>query len=127
VLFRSLVKRTFGREKLARPQWLRRAEEFIHGAFRTPIRVHQVACEARVHPVHLARVFRKHHDCSVSEYIRALRLAEAGQLILRREQSIAWSAYESGFTDQAHLCRWFSRLFGFSPRVLLSAAKRLQV
>jgi AraC family transcriptional regulator len=121
-----LVKRTFRREKLIRPDWLRRAEEYIHDAIRSPIRVYQVAREVRVHPVHLARVFRQHHDCSVSEYIRALRIADAGRIILRREQPIAMAACESGFVDQAHLSRWFSRTMGISPKVLLMVGKALQ-
>jgi AraC family transcriptional regulator len=122
-----LIKRMFRREKLTRPGWLRRAEEFIHDSFRSPLRVHQIAREVRVHPVHLARVFRQHHGCSVSEYIRALRIAEAGRFILGREQPIAWAACESGFVDQAHLSRWFSRTLGFSPKILHSAGKALQV
>jgi AraC family transcriptional regulator len=124
-LLSPLIKQAFGHEQLPRPAWLRRAEEFIHDAFRAPLLVRDVAREACVHPVHLARVFRQHHGCSVSTYVRALRVAEAGHLILRRGQSIAWAACQTGFADQAHLCRWFSRLFGFSPKTLRSAGQAL--
>jgi AraC family transcriptional regulator len=124
-LISRFVKRSFGVMTLLRPAWLRRAESFIHDAFRTPIRLREVACEAGVHPIHLARVFRRHHGCSVSEYIRDLRVAEAGRLILRQDQSIACAACATGFADQAHLCRWFSRLFGFSPKTLRSAGRAL--
>jgi AraC-like DNA-binding protein len=55
-----------------------------------------------------------------------MRIAEAGRLILGREQPIAWAAFESGFVDQAHLSRWFSRVLGFSPKILLRAGKALQ-
>jgi AraC family transcriptional regulator len=118
-----LVQRPLGREPFGRPRWLRRAEEFMHDAFRCPIRLRAVAAEAGVHPVHLARVFRQHHGCSVSEYLRALRLAEAGQLVLRQNRSIAEAACEAGFADQAHLCRNFRAALGFSPKVLRMAAK----
>jgi AraC family transcriptional regulator len=124
-LLSPLVKRAFGRQKLLRPAWLRRAEAFIHDDFRTSVRLREVAREAGVHPVHLARVFRQRHGCSVGEYIRALRVAEAGRLILRQDQSIACAACKTGFADQSHLCRWFSRLFGFTPRTLRSAAEAL--
>jgi AraC family transcriptional regulator len=118
-----LVQRRLGQELVGRPRWLLRAEEFMHDAFRCPIRLRAVAAEAGVHPVHLARVFRQHHGCSVSEYLRALRLAEAGQLILRQHRSIAEAACEAGFADQAHLCRGFRRAFRFSPKTLHSLAK----
>ena len=124
-LLSPLVKQAFGRRKMLRPAWLRRAEAFIHDAFRTSVRL-RGSPRGRRTSVHLAlQVFRQHHGCSVSEYIRALRVAEAGRLILGRGQSIAGAASETGFADQAHLCRWFSRQFGFSPRTLRSAAEAL--
>ena len=36
------------------------------------------------------------------------------------------AACETGFADQAYLCRWFSRQFGFSARTLRSAAEALR-
>jgi AraC family transcriptional regulator len=124
-LLDPLIEQVVGREQLACPVWLRRAQEFLHEAYRSPIRVRVVAREVGVHPVHLTRIFRRHHGCSVSEYLRALRLAEAGRLILRQGYTIAEAAHEAGFADQAHLCRWFSSKFGFSPKILRSTAKTL--
>src|SRR5262249_53841801 len=40
------------------PAWLRRAEEFLHAGFRSPIGLGDAAREAGVHPAYLARVFR---------------------------------------------------------------------
>jgi AraC-like DNA-binding protein len=118
-----LVKRAVGRAPLGCPLWLRRARELLHDAYRSPLRVRWIANEVRVHPVHLTRVFRRHHGCTVSEYLRALRLAEAGRLILRQGHTIAEAAHEAGFADQAHLCRCFSGHFGFSPKTLRSTTQ----
>jgi AraC family transcriptional regulator len=122
-----LVNRAIGHESLTCPLWLRRARELLHTAFRSPLRVRWIANEVRVHPVHLTRVFRRYHGCTVSEYLRALRLAEAGRLILRPGHTIAEAAYEAGFADQAHLCRCFSDEFGFSPKTLRSTGQVLSV
>jgi AraC family transcriptional regulator len=100
------------------PAWLRRGEEFLHEHFRSPITLRSVAAEAGVHPVYFARVFRRRHGCSVSAFLRALRLAEAGHLILKFGGSMAHAACAAGFADQAHLCRSFAREFGFTPRSL---------
>jgi AraC family transcriptional regulator len=124
-LLEPLIQSRMGREQLAYPVWLSRAREFLHESYHSPIRVHVVAREVGVHPVHLARVFRQRYRCSVSEYLRALRLAEAGRLILRHGHTIAEAAHEAGFADQAHLCRCFSQKFGFSPKTLRSAAQTL--
>lgn len=107
----------------AAPGWLVRAEGLLHEGFRTPLTLRGVAREVGVHPVHLARVFRTRHGCSVSEYLRTLRLIEAGSLILRG-RSLAEAACEAGFCDQAHLCRWFARLLGTSPGSLKSLRER---
>jgi AraC family transcriptional regulator len=104
-----------------RPPWLRRAELFLHASFRSPVSLRDVAREAGVHPVYCARVFRRHHGCPVSAYLRALRVAEAGRLVLQYGQSLAQAALEAGFADQAHLSRSFRRQIGFSPRTVALA------
>jgi AraC family transcriptional regulator len=104
---------------------LRRGEEFLYDQFRSPITLRAVAREAGVHPVYFARVFRRHHGCSVSAYIRALRLAEAGRLIVQQHRSLAEAACSAGFFDQPHFSRCFSQHFGFSPKVLRAASDSL--
>jgi AraC family transcriptional regulator len=78
-----------------------------------------------VHPVYLARVFRRRHGCSVSEYLRALRLEEAGRLVLQGAP-LAQAAYAAGFADQAHFTRCFAAAFGFTPTGLWPARASLQ-
>jgi AraC family transcriptional regulator len=102
------------------PRWLRTAEDFMRARFRESVSLRHVAAEARVHPVYLARVFRRRHGCSVSEYLRALRLLEAGRLVLQRA-SLAGAAHAAGFADQPHFSRRFAAAFGFSPRGLWPA------
>jgi len=108
------------------PRWLRRAEDYLHEEFRSSISLRDAAREAGVHPVYFARVFRRRHGCPVSAYLRALRLAEAGRLILRDGQSLAQAAVIAGFADQSHLSRCFSRQFGFTPSAVRSAGDFLR-
>jgi AraC family transcriptional regulator len=106
------------------PRCLHRAEEFLRGQFRGPVSLRDAAREAGVHPVYLARVFRRHTGRSVSAYLRALRLAEAGRLVLEGAPLIE-AAYTAGFADQAHFSRSFSRELGHSPKCLLPARASL--
>jgi AraC family transcriptional regulator len=124
-LVEPLVKR--GAASLgADPAWLRRGEVFLHDQFRSPVSLRDAAREAGVHPVYFARVFRGRHGCPVSAYLRALRLAEAGRLVLGRRRSLAESALEAGFADQAHLTRCFTRQFRFGPLALRVARDSLR-
>ena len=82
-LLEPLVRHTEPPVPAAPPAWLRRAEDFLHGHFRGAVSLRDAASEAGVHPVYLARVFRRRHGCPVSAYLRALRLTEAGRIVLR--------------------------------------------
>jgi AraC family transcriptional regulator len=107
------------------PRWLRTAEDFLRARFRESVGLRHVAREAGVHPVYLARVFRRRHGCSVGEYLKVLRLAEAGRLVLQGA-SLAQAAHAVGFADQSHFSRCFSAAFGFPPKGLRPAHALLQ-
>jgi len=99
------------------PPWLDRVEEFLQERFREAVSLRDVAQEAGVHPVYLARIFRRRHGCSVSEYLRALRLAEAGRLVLEGA-CLAQAACAAGFSDQPHFSRAFAKELGLTPKAL---------
>jgi AraC family transcriptional regulator len=125
-LLEPVVRMSPAAAEAAAPRWLRRVEEHIRTDFRQPLSLKVLAGDAGVHPVYLARVFRRRHGCSVSEYIRLLRLGEAGRLILQHSRSLADAACEVGFYDQPHLARWFARQVGFAPRELKHIRDLLQ-
>jgi AraC family transcriptional regulator len=110
---------------VAAPRWLRTAEDLLRARFRESIGLRHVAREAGVHPVYLARVFRRRHGCSVGEFLRVLRLVEAGRLVLQGA-SLVQAAHAVGFADQAHFSRCFSAAFGFTPKGLWPARALLE-
>ncbi len=117
-LLELLLRPAAGPERGPAPPWLSRGEEFLRAHFRSPVRLSQAAREAGVHPIYFARVFRRHHGCPVSEYVRALRLTAAGEQVVSGSQPLAQVACRAGFADQAHLTRWFTRVLGLSPGAL---------
>jgi AraC family transcriptional regulator len=124
-LLEPLVSRPGRPAPAPAPRWLRRAEDFLHAHFREPVTLRDAAREAGVHPVYLARVFRARHGAPVSAYLRTLRLAEAGRLVLGGS-ALVDAAYASGFADQAHFSRSCSRELGLSPKHLLPARDSLR-
>jgi AraC family transcriptional regulator len=97
------------------PRWLRRAEEFLHDNFSTSFAFDDVARCAGVHPVHLARVFRKKHGCPMGEYLRRLRVEFAAKQIVTTNAALGDIAVAAGFSDQSHLTKTFKAHFGFTP------------
>ena len=99
----------------ARPGWLDRVEALLHEAADQPMDIAGIAAEVDVHPVHMARVFRRHHGCSPGEYLRRLRVRRACRLLAETEQSLSSIAYGTGYADQSHFTRHFKRATGVTP------------
>ncbi len=97
------------------PPWLGRVEELLRAEFVHPPSMRSLARQAGVHPVHLARAFRRHHGCTVASHVRKLRVAWAQEQLLRPGASMADLALAAGFADQSHFARVFRRVLGLTP------------
>ena len=73
---------------------------------------------------HFHRIATRWLGLSPGDYLRAARMARARRLLLDGA-SIAQAAQACGFADQAHLTRWFSRHFGYTPGALAQAARSM--
>lgn len=95
--------------------WLRAIRERLHDDYQRAIRLHCVAREAGVHPVHLARAFRQCFGCSPGEYVRQRRIDRACVELAESERSIAEIALGAGFSSPSHFATAFRRATGASP------------
>jgi len=71
---------------------------------------------ADVHPMHLARLFRKRFGYSMGEYVRRRRIAWACEQLSHDAGTISSIAADAGFADHAHFTRTFRRITGSTPR-----------
>lgn len=99
----------------SRPGWLTRVEELMHDRRTEPTDIASLAAAVDIHPVHLARVFRRHHGCAPGEYLRRLRVRHACALLAETDDSLAAVALASGYADQSHLTRHLKRALGVTP------------
>ena len=98
------------------PPWLRRARELLHDRFRDQgLRMDAIARVVEIHPVQLARAFRRHYGASPGEYLRQLRVGWAADQIRDTERPLAEIALDAGFADQSHLSRVFKARLGWTP------------
>jgi AraC family transcriptional regulator len=102
------------REKTA-PWWLGRVKERMHEEFRDNLRMRDLADDAGVHPVHLARVFRAREGRTPGDYLQQLRVRAACQRLKDRDYPLALIAAECGFADQSHFTRVFRKLTKTTP------------
>jgi len=97
------------------PRWLGRVKDRLREEFCTNLRMRDLANEAGVHPVHLARVFRAVERQTPGDYLQRLRVQAACQLLRDPRYPLAAIAAECGFADQSHLTRVFRRLTSTTP------------
>ena len=79
-------------------------------------RLKDVARIAAVHPMHLAKLFRKRFDFSMGEFVRRRRIAWACEQLADGQETITSIALRAGFADHAHFTRTFTRVTGCTPR-----------
>jgi len=112
----AAVSRSNSNPSRRRPhRWLARVEELLRAHFTARLTLTQIAAAAGVHPVYLAREFRRFHGCTIGEYVRRLRIERACHRLGASDESLAAIAAGSGFSDQSHLTRTFRRLVGTTP------------
>lgn len=77
----------------------------------------ELAAIASVHPIHVARQFRRDTGRSVQAHLRERRLLHATALLARGDAP-AEVAAGCGYCDQAHLTRAMQRRLGITPAAL---------
>jgi AraC family transcriptional regulator len=98
------------------PRWLCEARDFIHAQFSGRISLFSVAETVGVHPSHLARLFKRHYQFTVGDYVRYLRMEYAKQELAAGKRSLAEIAVAAGFYDQSHFSQSFKNELGITPR-----------
>lgn len=110
------VSRSYTRSGARESRWLRRVRDLLHDRFQDQkLRLGDLAKEASVHPVHLARTFRSCYGMSPGEYLRQLRIDWVAEKLRGSDLSLADLAVAAGFADQSHLSRAFKARIGWTP------------
>lgn len=97
--------------------WLGEARDRLHADVAPRPSLAELAAEVGVHPVTLARAFRRTFGCTVGEYLRRLRIDRAAGQLATGTQPLAEIALAAGFADQSHFSNVFRRRVGMSPSV----------
>ncbi len=103
------------------PDWLALAAEIVADLSTTPgLEIREIAARVDVHPVHLARAWRRHLGQSPGTAIRHRR-ADRAAAHMARGESLAEVAASAGYADQSHMTREYVRIFGVTPGAFRAA------
>lgn len=97
------------------PGWLQRARALVDVHFAKPLPLVEVARHVGVHPVHLARTFRRVHQMTFAGYVRHVRIEFARRELAVSGATLGDIAVAAGFCDQSHFSRLFKRYTGQTP------------
>ncbi len=97
------------------PAWLKTAHEFIKDCCAESITIAEIASTVGVHPLHLARAFRRFFNCSPGEYLRKCRIELASNLLLNSNETLVEVALTCGFKDQSQFTKSFKQITGITP------------
>ena len=78
--------------------------------------VSELAVTANMSESHFRRTFKQCFGIAPQEFMLQQRLRHASKLLTQTDLTIAKVALDSGFGDQGHFSRQFTRFFGQSPR-----------
>ena len=98
-----------------RPKWLPRALDLLRSEYTRRPTVIDLAQRLDLHPVYLARQFRKWSGQSVCEFVNRLRVCRALEHLQRSEMPLAEIALRAGFADQSQFTKTFRRYHGITP------------
>jgi AraC family transcriptional regulator len=97
------------------PPWLLRIREMLReDPTSRPTLLDLARCVGR-HPVQISRQFHQHFGCTISEYLRRVRVARAQSLLACPDLDVSEIALACGFCDQSHFTSTFRRLTGTPP------------
>lgn len=105
------------------PAWLRQARELLEATFRERPGLAVLARAVHVHPVHLARSFRRSYGETTGAFTRRLVADEARRLLADGDLSIGDIARQLGYSP-SHFAGLTRVLFGSSPRELRRRSQR---
>jgi AraC-like DNA-binding protein len=108
----SLLLKSF-ENKSGKIEWIPRLKEILHDE--ENITLDYLSKELGLHPVHISRMFPKYFHCTISEYLRKVKVTNAARLLPNTSLSLTEIALSCGFSDQSHFNRCFKSTFGVVP------------
>lgn len=104
---------------------VRRVCGYLETHYAQPIRLEELARTAGLSQSALLRAFTKERGISPYRYLETVRINRA-RVLLEQGVTTAQTALETGFSDQSHFGRFFTRLTGVTPGTYRSMFSRLR-
>ncbi len=103
----------------------RKMREYLHDNLSTGTSLEELGQITGLSPFQVLRQFKANYGMTPHRYLTNIRLFKA-QGLLMEGVPLADAAFASGFSDQAHLTRWYKRIYGITPGKYADACNNVQ-
>jgi AraC family transcriptional regulator len=103
------------------PEWHKTIIEIINDNWNNVISLTELSQAVNVHPVTISKYFNVYNNCTLTNYIKGIRIARSFTLLQNTNLSLTEIAFECGFSDQSHFIRVFKAITGYSPNKIRKA------
>lgn len=100
-----------------------KVQEYISCHYREELTLSELAGVANMAPTSLSHLFKKVTGGCLSDYIIAVRIQNAKELLQNSDHTIKAIAYDCGFSTLTNFNRQFKRLTGCTPTELRESNK----
>lgn len=104
---------------------VRMMRDYLHDNLAAPVSLKNLAHIANLSPFQSLRHFKANYGMTPHRYLTNIRLFKAQGLLIEG-LALADAAIASGFSDQAHLTRWYKRIYGITPGKYATACNNVQ-
>ena len=97
------------------PSLAMRIKAYLEARYSERFSIGEVADHFGVHPNHLSRCFREEYQCSPKQFLTALKLEKARQMLTDTDMSVTLVASLLSYDDQHAFSRSFKKYHGIPP------------
>lgn len=110
-----MLNRPYGRLSTCGSWRVEQAVEIMELHISTPFSIQELAQKLNTSERELNRVFKIHADEPPTTVWRNMRISYGHWLLVSTTRTVTQIALECGFSDGAHFCRWFRKIYNESP------------
>lgn len=96
--------------------WLKHIQEILYDRWDEFISLKELSEELQVHPVTISKYFPQYFNCSLSDFMRKVKVEKALYYLKHSAKALTEIAGDCGFSDQSHFIRVFKAYTGLTPR-----------
>ena len=112
--YKSALAETASQSGISNISYCRKAFEYVQEHITSPIAVEDIASSLNISYAHLSRIFKKHTNMTLIEYINREKVKKMEEFLWRKKLTSVELAQGVGITDEKYALRLFKKYTGLT-------------